>query len=140
MRSTGRYAEQCHDVAMNRSSVKQWVEGYERAWRTAGTEQLERLFSADVSYWPSPWDEPIVGLDQLAEFWEDERDGPDEQFNLTAELVAVEDTTAVVRLSVVYLDEPPSRWKDLWVLRFTGDGRCNHFEEWPAAPDRPDGH
>jgi len=28
----------------------------------------------------------------------------------------------------------------MWVLRFTQDGRCASFEEWPFAPDKPDGH
>ena len=31
-------------------------------------------------------------------------------------------------------------WRDLWVLRFDDDGRCLAFEEWPFAPDQPDGH
>ena len=31
------------------------------------------------------------------------------------------------------------RWRDLWVLEFDGDGRCASFEEWPFAPEQPDG-
>lgn len=130
----------CEDVAVDREAVSRWVEAYERAWRTPGTAPLGELFSPDVSYLPSPWARPVSGLEELAEFWESGRDGPDERFTLSSEVVAVEGTTAVVRVSVDYLGPDTSRWRDLWVLEFAADGRCAAFEEWPFAPDQPDGH
>ena len=125
---------------MDREALSRWVEGYERAWRTPGTAQLGDLFSPDVSYRPSPWAPPVVGLEKLTGFWESERDGPDEPFVLASDVVAVEGTTAVVRISVDYLGPDTSRWRDLWVLTFAEDGRCAGFEEWPFTPDQPDGH
>ena len=35
---------------------------------------------------------------------------------------------------------PAQRWRDLWVIRFDGEGRCVAFEEWPFAPGQRDGH
>lgn len=125
---------------MDRTSVERWVAAYERAWRTAGVAPLAELFTADVSYLPSPWAEPIVGLAALGPWWEAEREGPDEPFTLTSDVVAVEGNRAVVRLEVEYRRDSVSRWRDLWVLRFAADGRCAAFEEWPFAPDQPDGH
>jgi ketosteroid isomerase-like protein len=128
---------------MNRSEVEQWVSGYERAWRTAGTDELGDLFWPDAIYLPSPWREPVEGLTAIADFWEDEREGPSESFTMTHEILAVEGTTAVVRVSVDY-DRgevtPAQRWRDLWVIRFGDDRRCVAFEEWPFAPGQPDGH
>jgi hypothetical protein len=129
----------CEDVAVDRDTVARWVEAYERAWRTPGTGQLGDVFSRDVSYRPSPWAPVVSGLENLSEFWESEREGPDEPFVLSSEVVAVEGTTAVVGVSVDYLGADTSRWRDLWVLKFTEDGRCAAFEEWPFAPDQPDG-
>ena len=63
---------------MTRDDVRRWVAGYERAWRTAGTDELAALFTDDVTYVASPWADPVVGLPALAKFWEAERDGPDE--------------------------------------------------------------
>ena len=54
--------------------------------------------------------------------------------------MAVENDTAVVRVAVDYTDREAGRWRDLWVLRFDADGRCEAFEEWPFAPRRRDGH
>jgi ketosteroid isomerase-like protein len=125
---------------MDRDQVAYWVGEYERAWRTPGTEPLARLFTPDVTYLPSPWAEPVRGLDTVGEFWDSERKGPDEEFEMTSEVLAVEGPTAVVRVAVDYGEPLFSRWRDLWVLRFADDGRCAAFEEWPFAPDQRDGH
>jgi ketosteroid isomerase-like protein len=128
---------------MNRSDVERWIENYERAWRTAGTDGLADLFSPDASYLPSPWAAPVEGLATIARFWEDEREGPDESFTMAREILAVEGATAVVRVNVEYdggETAPPQRWRDLWVIRFDRGGRCVAFEEWPFAPGQRDGH
>jgi ketosteroid isomerase-like protein len=119
---------------VERADVERWVTAYERAWRAPGTELLAEIFTPDVSYLPSPWGEPVEGLDALTRFWDDERDGPDDQFTMASEVVAVDGDVAVVRVSVDY-EGPPSRWRDLWVVTFTEDGRCRRFEEWPFAPE-----
>lgn len=130
----------CHDSAIQREDVARWVRAYESAWRTAGTEALTGLFAPDVLYRPSPWAQPVSGLAALSRFWEGGRDGPDEVFELTSEVVALDGRVAVVRVSVDYKDVTSGRWRDLWVLRFDADGRCIEFEEWPFAPGQSDGH
>jgi hypothetical protein len=124
------------------AEIERWVANYERLWRTSGTEELGSLFSTDVSYLPSPWRRPIVGLVALARFWEGARDGPDEAFVLRHRVVAIDGATAVVRVEVDY-GRPAGgggRWRDLWIIVFDADGRCRVFEEWPFAPTQPDGH
>jgi hypothetical protein len=123
---------------VDHSDVERWLESYERAWRAPGTEAIAELFSPAATYSPSPWARAVEGLADIARFWEDERTGPDEQFAMTHEVVAVDGSTAVVRVSVDYATD--SRWRDLWVIRFDADGRCSAFEEWPFAPGQPDGH
>lgn len=123
---------------MERVDVERWVGAYVEAWRTPGSDALGGIFTDDATYSPSPWASPLVGLASIGEFWEAERDGPDEQFEITREVVAVEGMAAVVRVSVDY--GTGNRWRDLWVLQFDQHGRCCVFEEWPFAPDQPDGH
>jgi ketosteroid isomerase-like protein len=128
---------------MERADVERWVDGYERAWRSADTEALGDLFSPDASYLPSPWAAPLQGMAAIARFWDDEREGPDEPFTMAREILAVDGTTAVVRVSVDYDGQGATaaqRWRDLWVIRFDADGRCVAFEEWPFAPGQRDGH
>lgn len=121
----------------DRGTVGRWLAGYEAAWRAPGTEELGRLFSGDATYLKSPYEQPIVGLDAIKRMWEDEREGPDEVFTLVTDIVAVDGPTAVVRAEVRYGDPPSQEYRDLWVIRFAGDGRCAWFEEWPYWPGRP---
>ncbi len=123
---------------MHRADLTNWIDDYVSLWRADGTSGLDQLFAPQISYLPSPWAEPITGRDALAAFWEAERDGPDEEFTLTGEVVAVGGDTGVARISVDY--GSGSRWRDLWVVTLDEDGRCTRFEEWPFAPDQPDGH
>lgn len=125
---------------MDRKAVEQWVSDYERAWRTPGTDSLAAVFTPDALYLASPWAPPMEGLGAIASFWDAERDGPDEEFTMASEIVAVDGQTAVVRVSVEYGAPGAAPWRDLWVLRFAEDGRCSWFEEWPFAPGQPDGH
>ena len=112
---------------MDRTEVAQWVAGYERLWRTTGTELLAGLFTPDASYLPSPWAQPLKSLEAIAAFWEAERDGANEEFTMSSEVVAVEGRTAVVRVLVKYGESGIRPWRDLWVLRLAADGRCSSF-------------
>jgi len=125
---------------MDRRSVERWVDRYERLWRTPETDRLVDLFQPGATYLPSPWARPMDGLDEIARFWESGRDSADEEFTMSSKVVALDGDVAVVRVSVEYAEPGAGRWRDLWVLRFAQDGRCSSFEEWPFAPDRPDGH
>ena len=127
-------------MSIDREDVSRWVRAYEAAWRTPGAEALVDLFAPDIVYLPSPWAQPLRGLAALSQFWETARDGPDEVFDLTSEIVAVDRNVAVVRVSVDYENVSSGRWRDLWVLRFDTEGRCDEFEEWPFAPGQRDGH
>jgi len=118
-----------------RSQVTKWIADYERAWRTRGTGRLRDLFANDASYQQAPYDAPIAGLIDIASMWEEEREGSDEVFTMTSEVVAVEGDTAVVRVRVEYGDPAGQEYVDLWILRFDADGRCAVFEEWPFWPE-----
>lgn len=119
---------------MRSGDATSWVEAYEHAWRSAGTEGLRDLFTEDATYRMSPYEEPAVGLTEIAALWERERRGPDEEFEMTHEVIAAEADTAVVRLEVRYGGPDRLQYRDLWVVRFAADGRCREFEEWPFWP------
>lgn len=124
---------------MDLLDVQTWLSEYERLWRMPGTAALGELFTADASYLPSPWAQPVEGLEAIARFWEAERTGPDETFVMVSDVIAVDGSTAVVRVSIDY-GAGRTPWRDLWVLAFAEDGRCASFEEWPFAPRQLNGH
>lgn len=120
---------------IDRAGVEVWIAAYERAWRTAGRGPLVELFTADASYRMSPYEDAVVGLAAIGELWERERVGPDEEFEMSHEVVAVDGDTAVVRVEVAYATG--AEYRDLWLIRFAADGRCREFEEWPYWPGQP---
>ncbi len=111
-----------------------WVDRYEQAWRTAGTEGLGGLFTDEAEYLVTPYDEPVRGLGAIRQFWDEDRDGPDEVFTMSAEVVACSGSTGVARVVVLYGDPLAQEYLDLWVVRFAADGRAERFEEWPFWP------
>ena len=131
-----------HTGAVDRADVEAWVSSYAWQWRSPGTEHLGEPSSPRHLV---PLRRHGVHRARGARRGEGAlgRPGataPDEAFTFTSEVVAVDGDTAVVRAEVEYSGPDTSRWRDLWVLRFAEDGRCQAFEEWPAAPAQRDGH
>jgi hypothetical protein len=120
---------------IDEGSVAVWIEGYERSWRSPGTDHLADIFTPTAEYRGSPFGETLHGLEAIGEFWEAEREGPDEAFTMAYEVVAVTHPRAVARLEVQYDPPDGQRYRDLWVLEFADDGRCRSFEEWPFWPE-----
>jgi hypothetical protein len=119
---------------VTREQLQAWLAAYERLWRTPGSGGLGEIFSEDASYSTAPFQEPIRGLAAIAEMWEAERLGPDEDFQLKREIVAVDGDTGVARIEVRYGPPREQLYRDLWVI-VLGDGRrCTRFEEWPFWP------
>ena len=109
----------------DRATVNRWLAAYENAWRTAGSEALAGLFTADATYQQGPYDPPVTGLAAIARMWDAERDGPDEVFTLITGIVALDGPVAVVRAEVHYGDPITQEYRDLWVIRFDGDGHSH---------------
>jgi mannose-6-phosphate isomerase-like protein (cupin superfamily) len=115
----------------------QWVDTYERAWRSPDTSLLGDLFATDATYLMSPYEQPVVGLAAIQALWEREREGPDEVFTMTREVVAVSGDTGVARVEVRYGGSREQEYRDLWVVTFDADRRVKRFEEWAFWPGHP---
>src|SRR6266496_2609877 len=88
---------------MDRAQLTDWIAAYERAWRTPGTDALGELFTEEATYSTAPYEEPHRGLAAIREMWDAERSGPDEEFEMSSEVVATEGDTGVARVEVAYL-------------------------------------
>jgi hypothetical protein len=124
---------------VTREQLSDWLAGYERAWRSPGTDALAELFTEEATYSTAPYEKPHGGLDAIREMWEGERLGPDEEFEMTSEIVAIEDDTGVARIEVHYGAPKDKEYRDLWIVRVDETGLCSHFEEWPFWPPDQEG-
>src|SRR3954452_23915845 len=100
---------------MDRAQLGEWIQRYERAWRTAGTDVLAELFTEDATYSTAPYEKPHRGLEAIGEMWEAERLGPDEDFEMSCEILAVEGDTGVARVEVRYHAPKDKEYRDLWI-------------------------
>jgi len=133
---------------VDRAGLTDWLARYEQAWRTPGTGVLAELFTDDATYSTAPYETPHRGLAAIGAMWEAERKGPDEAFEMSSEVVAMEGDTGVARVHVLYPapDDAEGRrnrkrreYRDLWIVRLDDAGRCFQFEEWPFWPPDQDG-
>lgn len=119
------------------AEVERWIAAYERAWRASGVEGLAaELFTPDATYSTGPYEETLRGREAIGVMWEQERSSG-EEFEMSASLVAVEAPVAVARIEVRYHRPREQSYRDLWIMRFASDGRCEAFEEWPFWPELP---
>ena len=119
---------------MDRGQLTDWIARYERAWRATGTDALAELFTEDATYSTAPYEKAHLGLDAIGQMWEAERLGPDEEFEMSSEVVAVEGDTGVARVEVRYGAPKDKEYRDLWIVRLNDAGLCFRFEEWPFWP------
>jgi ketosteroid isomerase-like protein len=126
---------------MDRASAQQWLDRYVAAWLSYDRDDIAALFSEDVAYRYHPYDEPVVGRDEVVASWlgesnVDAASTRDEPGTYDAEYspVAVEGDTVVATGTSSYREQaggPVVRTYDnCFVLRFDDAGRCRELTEY----------
>lgn len=123
---------------MDRDSFRAWIHLYERAWRTTERPPLDELFAEGATYRTAPFEPPFRGLDAIAAMWESQS-GPDEVFEMSYRIVAVEDRIGVARVDVLYGQPVVQQYADIWIVELDERNKCIAFEEWPFWPPGRDG-
>jgi ketosteroid isomerase-like protein len=124
---------------MEYSLIDNWMELYEKAWRSGDVAELENIFTDNATYQTSPFADPVAGLENIQHFWHNATD-KEERFNLSYGVVAKEGDIAVIKVEVAYTAPHQTRWKNLWIIQLDDEGRCFAFEEWPFQPGQEDGN
>jgi nuclear transport factor 2 (NTF2) superfamily protein len=130
---------------LTRAQVLAWVDAHDAAWRANDPQMIGDLFTDDGIYHLGPFEGPwrgyrgpIIGRQAIEEAWSTAFD-PDERFDATAEVVAIDGRRAVVRRTITYEGasrEPAARYGCVWVLDFDDDGRCREYQEWFVEEER----
>jgi hypothetical protein len=108
--------------------LKEWIDGYVRAWESNEPEEIGALFTDDALYYTEPYAEPWRGRAAIVEGWLAIKDEPGEATFEWQPLVETADLGIAVGTAAY---RPPRHvYSNLWVIRFDGDGRCREFTEW----------
>ncbi|HET6744752.1 MAG TPA: nuclear transport factor 2 family protein [Candidatus Limnocylindria bacterium] len=121
---------------MDRAGVERWIEAYRKAWTTDATEDIEALFTEDVTYSPYPWPREQNrwrGRDAVVRKWQGHGDSQ-VGWRFEHDILAVEDDTAVIQGWTAYDRGEGEPWEEafanIWLVRFADDGRAREFAEW----------
>lgn len=116
--------------------AQNWLQGYEKAWRTKDADDIRALFTEEAEYWTSPDDPaPLRGIDEIVPWWQ--QDEPAEPIWQLGVLIA-DAGLAIIRGWVDYPGH--KKYVNLWEVHFAIDGRAFMFVEWyrPLATSDPD--
>ena len=128
---------------MDHSSAQEWLDRYVAAWLSYDPAEVAGLFSEDVRYRYHPYDEPVVGRDAVVRSWLGEtdaegastRDAPG-TYDAAYAPVAVDGDVVVATGASRYREAPDGpvvrTYRNCFVMRFDGAGRCRDFTEYYA--------
>jgi ketosteroid isomerase-like protein len=122
------------------AALQGWLDSYVGAWRTYDPGQIEKLFSQDAVYTYHPFDQdPVRGRDAILKAWLENPDQPgswEGQYRALAVTgdIGVAQGWTRYRASAT---APAREYRNMFVIRFDGDGRCREFTEWYMEPRRP---
>jgi ketosteroid isomerase-like protein len=121
---------------MDRAGVERWIEAYRKAWASDAKEDIEALFTEDVTYSPFPWprgQNKWEGRDTVVRKWQGHGDSK-LGWRFEHRILAVEDDTAVIEGWTEYDRGEGQPWEEayanIWLVRFAEDGRAREFAEW----------
>jgi hypothetical protein len=126
---------------MDHDAAQDWLDRYVAAWKSYEPDAIGDLFSADVTYRYHPHDDAVVGREAVVASWLGEpgsadastRDEPG-TYDASYSPVAVDGDVVVATGDSTYSEAPGGpvvrAYKNCFVMRFDGDGRCRDFTEY----------
>jgi ketosteroid isomerase-like protein len=124
--------EQPEDATASERLVT-WMDRYIVAWTENHPDHIAALFTEDAVYDPQTADGELHGVEEIVSWWREIGDDPDNWSFEWLPLVE-EGDLAIITGSTRYAD-PPSSYRNLWVIRFDESGRCRDFTEWYVEED-----
>jgi ketosteroid isomerase-like protein len=124
-------------MSINAETVQRWLDAYSQAWISYDPGEIGALFAEDAEYRYHPWDEGdnvLRGRDQIVTNWLENRDKAGTYRGEYHPLLVSGDRAIAAGQSSYYTDETQTTlnrvYHNLWVLRFTDDGKCRSYIEW----------
>ena len=115
---------------MDDSWAREWLDAYGAAWRSGDDEALGDLFAADAVYRSHPFRPPLVGVEQIREYWR-ESTSTQEDLELRFGVPLVAGNRVVVEWwAQMRDDEREITLPGCLLMRFRPGGRCGELREY----------
>jgi hypothetical protein len=119
--------------------LSSWLERFGHAWETRDPEQAAALFSEDGSYRETPFDDPLIGTDEIRSHWS-RLPRAREDISFTYEILAVTEPWGLAHWHGSYTPvdrEVRLELDGILQVSLDADGRCRDFREWSNRHEDP---
>ncbi len=104
------------------------MDGYVQAWSSNDPDEIAALFTEGAVYDPQTPEGEWDGIEEIVRRWQ-ARDQGETNWQFEWAPLVETDEVAVITGRTEYPDVPVS-YRNLFVIRFSGEGRCHDFTEW----------
>ena len=110
-----------------------WLRKYGDAWEQGDCDATQALFTSDVRYYETPFDNPMIGLDEIHQYWKDNAVLGQKEIRFSYEALAVHKNMGVAhwRANFIRLHTGHRVTLDgIFKVEFSNNGKCQIFHEW----------
>jgi hypothetical protein len=108
--------------------VRNWVEGYVRAWASNGRKDIAALFTPRAEYHEWPYETDWIGRDAIVAGWRSRAPWQEGGWEFDWSLLALNGDTAAIEGTGRYKEL--GTFANLWTVTFDRNGRCTVFRMW----------
>ena len=126
---------------MNENQFRAWLDDYGRAWQQGDAKAVMTLFAAGASYYETPFDPPLVGLDAIHAYWHAGAGQTQTDVVFSYELLGVAGDLGIAHWQAAFTRLPARtavRLDGALAARFDSSGRCTEFREWWHHQESPE--
>jgi hypothetical protein len=117
-----------------------WLKKYGKAWEKGDPDATEVLFTSDAHYYETPFDPPMIGLEAIYKYWNDNAVSSQEGVHFSYSVLAVNENVGLAHWRVLFKRLPSGKSVTLdgiFKVEFAEDGRCKIFREWWHRIEKP---
>jgi hypothetical protein len=118
---------------MDQATLKEWLDGYKRAWEQTDAEAAGKLFTENATYQEKPFDEPMQGRKGVEDYWNEVAVGKQTNVQFDYKILGISGKTGFAEWNVdfdlVGVDAHV-RLAGIFVLEFDDSGLCTSLREW----------
>lgn len=119
--------------AMTSSDFEEWLDKYGQAWECGDAEGAIRLFTDDANYYETPFDNPMIGHEDIRKYWSEGAGHSQKDVQFSSQVLAVGEDFGIARWQAKFVRVPSGNQVSLdgvLLASFDEQGKCKVFREW----------
>ena len=121
------------EYVLDETSFDSWLRNYGRCWEAGDSTGIRELFAEGAKYYETPFDEPMIGLDAIEQYWKDGAEQAQKEVKFRYASTLVRENTGVARWQASFVRVPSGVLVELdgfLEAEFNENGQCTSFREW----------